>query len=67
MRVVVKLPLERLPVVPDQPLGDTEHDEAFDDVQEIVAAVLYAILTGPFEPLALISAVGGVGLETTTS
>lgn len=45
--------------VPVQPVGETEQLAAFCEVQLSVAAVLYAMVIGPSELLALMSAAVG--------
>ena len=61
VRVLVRLPLDWLPCVPAHPVGETEHEFAFVDVQLIVALALYPMVIGPSLPFALISTVGDAG------
>ena len=57
----VRFPDGEEPEVPVQPSGETKHELALVEDQEMVASVLYGIMIGPSDPLAFISAVGSGG------
>ncbi len=52
------MPVDWEPEVPVQPVGETEQEPALEEVQDIVAEVLYGMEIEPAEPLAVIVMVG---------